>query len=414
VVFLVKKKNYRNNSFISNESDHNNLIRSNNSNILKIKSKKKMNKDNSNNTDNNNNKTQKNSAFKDKEKDDQKYNSKDKNAKKYNNSKNKRLNKNELSSEINSNRKMLDFAEEGNNAGDMGIPISSIEKYKKKESNENEISGTSNDKDNKDNKSDIQMFNQKILASSISAFIETTENKPILIEENFFLFYWRYLLRRELCLVSFIDKKKTIPYFVRWSCFAFCLIFIFLLNCFFFFESNVHKRYLNALQGKKNSIGFYFKNEFINSFFVSLLSIIFKIIIIKLVLFKIFKINKEAKKLMRSSSEKDLSQNELEELNNKRNKYLFEYKLKLIIYFVSMILLSILFIYFCICYGGVFHNSISAFFLGFLFSFIFSFILCALLCFIIVGAYWLGKKYKNKCILSIYHIWGRTSERISL
>ena len=421
-----KKKNYRNNSFISNESDYNNLIRSNNSNILKVKSKKKMNKDNENNTDkdnnnmnnnntnndnknntnknntnNNNNKTHKNSAFKDtnKDKDDQKYNSKDKNAKKYNNSKNKRLNKNELSSEISSNRKMLDFAEEGNNDGDMGIPISSIDKYKKKESNENEISGTNS---NKDNKSDIQMFNEKILASSISAFIETTENKPILIEENFFLFYWRYLLRRELCLVSFIDKKKTIPYFVRWSCFAFCLIFIFLLNCFFFFESNVHKRYLNALQGKKNSIGFYFKNEFINSFFVSLLSIIFKIIIIKLVLYRIFKINKDAKKLMRSSSEKDLSQNELEELNNKRNKYLFEYKLKLIIYFVSMMLLSILFIYFCICYGGVFHNSISAFFLGFLFSFIFSFILCALFCFIIVGAYWLGKKFKNKCILSIY------------
>ena len=125
-------------------------------------------------------------------------------------------------------------------------------------------------------------------------------------------------------------------------------------------------------------------------------------IIIKLVLYRIFKINKDAKKLMRSSSEKDLSQNELEELNNKRNKYLFEYKLKLIIYFVSMMLLSILFIYFCICYGGVFHNSISAFFLGFLFSFIFSFILCALFCFIIVGAYWLGKKFKNKCLLSIY------------
>ena len=92
------------------------------------------------------------------------------------------------------------------------------------------------------------------MTSSVSAFIETEGNKPILIEENFFLFYWRYFNKRELCLVCLRDKKETMPYFVKWSCFVFCLIFIFLLNCFFFFEKDVHKRYINALNGNKNSI----------------------------------------------------------------------------------------------------------------------------------------------------------------
>ena len=420
---------YRKNALVSNDSDSNNLIRSNNSNILKIKSKNSKTKDNNkynkrdkakdNNNDNkkdnskdNDNDNNKDNNNKDSSKGNKKYNKKDpsKDNKKYNKNystkQNNKHNKNDSSKEINSNRGMLNFQEEGENFGDMGVPISDIDVLKKKNSKENEddISDiNNNDRNSKDdNKSDLDIFNQKILASSISAFLETEGKEPILIEEKFFLFYWRYFVRRELCLVSFRDKKKTIPYFIRWSCFVFCLIFIFLLNCFFFFESSLHKRYLNALEGKKNSIGYYFKKEFIYSFYVALISIVFKMIIIKLVLFRVFKIKKEAKKLMRASAEKGLSQNELEELQKKRNKFLRIYLLKIIIYFILMMALSIFFAYICICYGGVFPNSISAFLYGFLFSFILSFIICAFFCLIIVSIYRIGKACKNRCILSIY------------
>ena len=408
---------YRKNALVSNDSDSNNLIRSNNSNILKIKSKNSKTRDNNKYNKRDKAKDNNNDNKKDNSKDNDKDNNKDNNNKdsskhnkKYNKNystkQNNKHNKNDSSKEINSNTGMLKFQEEGENFGDMGVPISNIDALKKKNSKENEddISDiNNNDRNSKDdNKSDLDIFNQKILASSISAFLETEGKEPILIEEKFFLFYWRYFVRRELCLVSFRDKKKTIPYFIRWSCFVFCLIFIFLLNCFFFFESSLHKRYLNALEGKKNSIGYYFKKEFIYSFYVALISVVFKMIIIKLVLFRVFKIKKEAKKLMRASAEKGLSQNELEELQKKRNKFLRIYLLKIIIYFILMMALSIFFAYICICYGGVFPNSISAFLYGFLFSFILSFIICAFFCLIIVSIYRIGKACKNICILSFY------------
>ena len=82
-------------------------------------------------------------------------------------------------------------------------------------------------------------------------------------------------------------------------------------------------------------------------------------IIIKLVLYRIFKIKKEDKKMMKHSAEKGLNEMRLEELQNKRNKFLLLYKIKLIIYFVLLMIFSILFAYICICYGAIFCNSIS-------------------------------------------------------
>ena len=361
-IILTKYKN--NNSLISDDKDFNKLKKSYNTNILKINSKSK------------------------------KYTSKE-----------NQHNKNNSSKEVNSHRKMISFAEEGKNKGDMGIPINDSNLLKNKKNNNNEednISDLVSINKSKNNKSGFEMLNDKILASSVSAFLETDGKKPILVDDNFCLFYWRYFKKRELCLVCFIDKKDTIPYFVRWSAFVFCLIFIFLLNCLFFFEKNVHKRYINALNGGKNNIVYYFKNELLISFFIALISIVFKMIIIKLVLYRLFKIKKEDKKMMKHSAEKGLNEMRLEELQNKRNKFLLLYKIKLIIYFVLLMIFSILFAYICICYGAIFCNSISAFLYGFLFTFILTFIICALFCLIIVGIYRISKCLKNRCLLSIF------------
>ena len=187
-----KNKKY-NNTIISSDSGLNNLIKShnpNNADILRIKSKSK------------------------------KYTSKDKN--------NNKHNKNDSSKEINSNRRMVNFEEEGEIKGNMGIPITDEEILKKKKSNNNDdnisdlISFDKNIIVNK--KSEYEMFKEKILSSSVSAFLESEGDKPILVEEKFFLYYWRYFNRREICLVSFRDKYEAIPYFVRWSSFVFCLI----------------------------------------------------------------------------------------------------------------------------------------------------------------------------------------------
>ena len=269
-------------------------------------------------------------------------------------------------------------------------------KIKDKEEKEEDIISEENNK-----KSDFDVFNEKALGSSISSFLETKGDK-LIIQENLFLFYWKYLKKRELFLVCILDHNDSIPYFIRWSCLVFCIIFIFMLNCLSFFESNVHNRYSNALEGKSNDIKYYFKKEFLNTLFVSLISIVFKMVIIKLVLNRLLKIKKRTKKMMLHSYEKKIEETELEQLEQKRYDYLVCYHIKIISYFTGIMLISLFISYMCINYGGIFKNSINAFFFGLLFSIILSFILCAIICFIIVSIYKISRILRNRCLLSTY------------
>ena len=106
--------------------------------------------------------------------------------------------------------------------------------------------------------------------------------------------------------------------------------------------------------------------------------------------------------MMHHSYENNIETTELDDLEQKRYDYLVNYHIKLIIYFVLLILLSLFFGYICISYLGVFKESINAFFFGFLFSFIFSFIFCAAICFIIVSINKISRIFKNRCLLSTY------------
>ena len=297
--------------------------------------------------------------------------------------KNEIKNSKEISKGTDSKRMMIRFQEEGEMYGDMGAQNLEEEKLKQKR-NKN-----------------LEILQEKNLFTSTTELLET-ENREILIEENFILYFWKYFMKRELWITCIKDKKETVPYFIRYSSLGFCVSFIFLLNCFLFLESDVHRRYLNALSGRKNGLGYYFRKEFGTTICVSLLSNLFKIIIIKLVIIKLFKIGKKPKRLMKASTEKGLNPNELEELQLKRQKYLNDYKRNLLIYFVCLMCLNAFIAYICICYGGVFPNSIGAFLFGLLFSLIFSFIFCAVICLIIVSLYRLGKYLNNKCLLSAY------------
>ena len=251
-----------------------------------------------------------------------------------------------------------------------------------------------------DKKSEFEILDDKVLGSSLSSFLESNEDKNEKKDAKFILFYYKYFQKRELILYSFFDKKDSIPYFVRWSCFVFCLFFLFMLNCLFLFESDVHERYLYH----NNNVKYYFNKRIVYSFYVALIYIVFKMIIIKLLLNKVFKIKKDVKKMMLHSYEKEIDEKELPELKNKRANYLIKYHIKLIIYFTVMLLLCIFIAYFCICYSEIFKNSLTIILLGFLFSFIFSFILCAIICLIIVSIFKMAKKFKNKCLRATYEI----------
>ena len=299
--------------------------------------------------------------------------------------KNKKIEKNNninnKDSSKDSGKRILRFQEEEIIGDEAGIKISEDEEMRKKRRSRN-----------------LEILKSKIFFNSITEILETN-NEEILVEENFILYYWKYFMRRELWLLAIINKKENIPYFIRYSSLAFCISFIFLLNCFFFFESDVHRRYISALNGKKKA---YFKQEFGKTICVSLLGNLFKMIFIKLVIYKIFKIGKNAKRMMRASAENELNQNEIEELHSKRRNYLKKYKKYLLIYFICLMALNILFAYTCICYAGVFINSQGVFLLGLLLSLIFSFIFCAAICFLIVCLYRLGKYLENKCLISAY------------
>ena len=247
----------------------------------------------------------------------------------------------------------------------------------------------------------LELLNDQVVVSSVVEFLET-ESKELLIEDNFILFYWKYFIKRELGFIVIRNKRNAIPYFVRYSCLGFCISFLFLLNCFFFVESFVHERYINALDGVNINISYYFKKEFATTLLVSFIGIIFKMIVIKLILYRVFKIGKNVKKMMRRSAEKGLTKDEIELLNYKRENFKEKYKKYLIIYFSILMGLTIFIGYICTCYGGVYKNSINAFLFGILFTIIFSFIFCAALCFLIVGLYKIGKITNSKCAVSAY------------
>jgi len=307
-------------------------------------------------------------------------------------------NKNNLKSS--KNTKIFQFQEEENIKGDKRHKKKRKRKIKNKK-DEVEVKDSDDMAQDSNKKSDFEVFKDKALGSSYSSFMNTAGDK-LIIEENMFLYYWKYFKKREIFIVCFFDKKDTIPYYIRYSTFFFCLLFIFLLNCFFFFESNVHKRYINALEGYKNHTGYYFKHEFVNTIYVALITIVFKMIIIKLVLYRVFKIKKKVKKMMRHSYENKVEETDFDDLRQKRYDFLVLYHTKTIIFFVVLFVFSLFFTYICVSYAGVFKNSVNYFFLGFLFTCIFSFIFCSAICFIIVGINKIARVLRNRCLLSTY------------
>ena len=336
------------------------------------------------------------------------YTSKDSKEEFYRNSKSNRKNKSIIKSKTKNKENENEFEEEEDINGDMAIDVDENDikiskKKKNKLKNIHQIDSNDEKKEEKvEKKSDFEIFSAKVLSSSMASFVQQPIEQEEKSYKTFFKFYWYYFKKRELFIVCFITNKESIPYFIRWSCFIFCLIFIFMLNCFFFFESEVHDRFINANKGNSNGIAYYFENEFAFCIYCSLINIVFKMIIIKLVLNRALKIKNEDKKMMQHSYENELTEEELGQIKDRRIKYLINYNMRLIIYFVSMLILSLLFAYICICYSEVFKNSISSILYGFLFTIIFSFIFCAFICLIIVCFYKTGKMFKNKCLFSTF------------
>ena len=233
----------------------------------------------------------------------------------------------------------------------------------------------------------------------VPSFNETITKKE---EINFGKFYWSYFKNRELILLCFSDIKYKIPFFIRWLCFIFYLFFILMLNFLFLFRQSAHDKFDKKVKGEENNIKYYSKDEFIYSIYVSFISTILKIIIIKLIFNRALRMKKEIKKKKNHSHEKELTETELENMKNKKINYSEKYHTRLKIYFVIIFSFSLLIAYICIIYSEIFLNYIFSFLLGFVFSIIFNFIFSAIICLVITIFYKLGKKSKNKYLLFTY------------
>ena len=230
------------------------------------------------------------------------------------------------------------------------------------------------------------------------------ENRPLNIENNFFSCLCQYFKNREIFCITYFNEQNTTPKFIRRSSLFFCLTFIFTINCIFYDESLVDKRYQNILKDESNNngISYFFKNEFKISIYSALIGNLFKIFFIKIIINWIFKFDKKIRIMMSVTFEEKLKENEKIELNEKRETLIKCYIIKVKIYFGIIILLNLFIAYICICYGAFFEKSYSFFILSFLLSYVFSIIFCYCFCFVIILIYKIWKKTNNLIAIALF------------
>ena len=289
--------------------------------------------------------------------------------------KNKNSLKNSLNMSVNSNNNFL------NNKSEHYTNTKNNEENPKNKKSENYFNSQ-----NKYSENDEIIYNKKNLLSSTSSIYDKDNSYELNKNDNCICFYWKYFIKREIFLASFYNKYDNIAFFIRISTFIFAISFIFMINCLLLTTSDIHNRYIYAKENKKiKEIKYIFGHEFLKIFLCALISIIFKILCIKIFYGNcIFKISNTIKDDISPFTERNLNEKEFNELNDKRKQFINKYWIKSIIFVIIQTALLFIFGYISICYIGTFPNTFAGIIGRFFISLIFSFIICAFICFIIV------------------------------
>ena len=250
-----------------------------------------------------------------------------------------------------------------------------------------------NNKENNNN----NIHNNNILSSSDSIlYIINPETK----ENKFCSFYFHYLSQREIFLASFYNKKEDVAIFIRIPTFLLEITFIFTINCLFLTNSFIHNRYIYAKKNKEiNEMKYVFTKEIGKSLYCAIIGNVFKIICIKLIYFKLFRISNSTKKNF--SHFENLTN---EERRNRTEEFLNKYRKKSMIYIAIVLVLIFLLGFFSISYIGTFPNTKLGIFYGFFLSIIWSIIFSAIICLIIVAFKFVGEKF-NIHFFNIFYKW---------
>ena len=203
-------------------------------------------------------------------------------------------------------------------------------------------------------------------------------------QKNLCYFYCDYFVQREIFLLTFYHKQDNVSIFIRLPTFFVSISFIFTVICLFLTEKDIHKKYeyYNEHDGEINEFKYAFDNNILKCFYIALISIVFKMLCVKLVYFVTFNVPDKIKEVMASKEKNSMNQLELREYNRKKKKYFQRYKRRSIIFMIIILILLLAFAYISICYCGIFKHSFIGILINFFISVVFSFIICAFLCFI--------------------------------
>ena len=164
-----------------------------------------------------------------------------------------------------------------------------------------------------------------------------------------------------------------------------------MLSCFILNEDEIQKRYENYNSNNKiNEFEYSFKYNIKQCLVVAIISIIFKMICIKIVYFVLFKISHKTKEEFSSSIQNNLNQKEIQEIDNKKKIFIKNYQIKAIVFFIIIFILLFVLAYTSISFIGTFPKIFIGILINFFISIIISFIFCAFLCFIISIFHWCG------------------------
>ena len=284
----------------------------------------------------------------------------------------------------------------------------------------------SNDEQNKDNvyihkkkksllssngsqekKSNISSNRSLVGSKSMDKYFlnSSSNNNDIKAKYKLYTFYWIYLNKREFCLTSIYNMQDNVASYIRIATFIFIISLFFTLNCLFLTDYQIHERYIYAKEkGSINEFTYIFKKESGIIFLLAIIYVIVKMLIIKFIYGKLFRISNAAKEELSPFGGHDSENEDKRSQNIKRNKYIKKYRKKSIIYISIIFALMILLAYISICYFGIFINTKGGMILRFFISFIFSIIICAILCLIIIIIYHFARKYDKRWLKRIIRI----------
>lgn len=278
-------------------------------------------------------------------------------------------------------------------------------------SNSSELVNNYLKKGNKKKKHLLKNQNVKSEERNLSSSKSSKESKISLtssltndqLKNHFCFYYWSIFKKKEICIISLWNLEDNVAFFIRISTFFLVLSFNFVINCLSLLSKDIHNRYIYAVENDKiNQIAYVLSKEISQCLICALICVVVKIILIKFIYGKVFKIPYEVKEEMSPYLERNLSRAESGEQCKKRNKFLAKYRKKSLIYISILLGVMFIFAYISICYMGTFINTREGILIRFIFSFVLSIAICAFICVIICLMFYFGKKHEIKCFKLIY------------